>query len=454
MKNEEGPAAEPPGTVKSKEMKKTYGLPYKGSKNRFAEQIVAILPRARHLYDLFAGGGAISHCAMQTRRWEVIHANDINGAQMEFLKDALDGRVPMRVVTRAEFEEEKGHDMMVASCYSFGGGGEDYLWSKKIERVKQIGVKMLLAESLEERVELYRSFGKEVKRMAYEMVENKECVDQYRQTVDKEKIEAAAEIEAFGVKDGNYEVWGKGNRRTALLSELVEYFCTAKEKSGLKAKQIDEALGNCMGSHYFTRGSQWSLPKKSDYEILQKIMDLPEQWEVLKAKNDGLLEGWEESSAPADWDTFSSFEKLEALDNMLRVKAMKSTKPLAELQTTAGDYRDVEILPDSVIYCDIPYIGMRGDTDNTAYNEGKGGMTAFDHAAFYDWAERQSVPVFISSYDMPRDRFAPVLEIKTICSFAACNSNVETWERVFMPIGQVEAYREAQRLQKEIEWEE
>lgn len=433
-------------------MRKTYGLPYKGSKNRFAEQIVAILPRAKHLYDLFAGGGAISHCAMQTRRWQVIHANDINGAQMQFLKDALAGRVKMRVVTREEFEEEKGYDMMVASCYSFGGGGENYLWSKNIERAKLLGVKMLMAESLEERVELFRTFGKEVKRMAYEMVENKQKVDEYRKKIDKEKIEAANEIEAKGVMDSNFEDWQKGNRRTALLSELVEYFCAAKEKSGIKNKQIEEALGNCMASHYFTRGSQWGLPKKRDYEILQTLMDLPEKWEDIKAKNDALLESWEEHGGTADWDTFSSFEKLDALDDMLRVQKMKCEGALAELQTTSGDYRNVEILPDSVIYCDIPYIGMRGDLDNAAYNDGKGGMTTFDHEAFYDWAERQTVPVFISSYDMPRDRFAPVLEIKTVSTFAAQTNSAELWERVFMPIGQVEAYRESQRLQKEIEW--
>ena len=42
----------------------TYGLPYKGSKTKLAERIIDLMPRAEHLYDLFAGGCAIAHCAL------------------------------------------------------------------------------------------------------------------------------------------------------------------------------------------------------------------------------------------------------------------------------------------------------------------------------------------------------------------------------------------------------
>lgn len=35
-----------------------YGMPYKGSKNKIAEWIIDQLPKAKHFYDLFGGGGA------------------------------------------------------------------------------------------------------------------------------------------------------------------------------------------------------------------------------------------------------------------------------------------------------------------------------------------------------------------------------------------------------------
>jgi site-specific DNA-adenine methylase len=42
---------------------KFYGLPYMGSKNFIAEEIINILPTAKYFVDLFGGGGALSHCA-------------------------------------------------------------------------------------------------------------------------------------------------------------------------------------------------------------------------------------------------------------------------------------------------------------------------------------------------------------------------------------------------------
>ena len=35
----------------------TYGLPYMGSKNKIAEDIISLFPAAENFYDLFAGGG-------------------------------------------------------------------------------------------------------------------------------------------------------------------------------------------------------------------------------------------------------------------------------------------------------------------------------------------------------------------------------------------------------------
>ena len=87
-----------------------------------------------------------------------------------------------------------------------------------------------------------------------------------------------------------------------------------------------------------------------------------------------------------------------------------------------GDYRDVEIVDDSVIYCDIPY---RGTVDYGS---------AFDHEGFYDWCERQRVPVFISEYWMPEDRFECVAEFKHVSSLSA-TANKKVVEKVFCPRG-------------------
>ena len=47
-------------------MIKRYGVPYMGSKNDIAEQIIDIVTQARNFYDLFAGGCAVTHAAMRS----------------------------------------------------------------------------------------------------------------------------------------------------------------------------------------------------------------------------------------------------------------------------------------------------------------------------------------------------------------------------------------------------
>ena len=48
------------------------GLPYKGSKNTIAEDIVKCLPRGGKLLDACCGGGAVLMAAAMSNRWEKI----------------------------------------------------------------------------------------------------------------------------------------------------------------------------------------------------------------------------------------------------------------------------------------------------------------------------------------------------------------------------------------------
>ena len=41
-----------------------YGMPYRKSKSKIAEDIINILPAGRRLVDLFGGVAAITHCGM------------------------------------------------------------------------------------------------------------------------------------------------------------------------------------------------------------------------------------------------------------------------------------------------------------------------------------------------------------------------------------------------------
>ena len=93
------------------------------------------------------------------------------------------------------------------------------------------------------------------------------------------------------------------------------------------------------------------------------------------------------------------------------------------------DYEEVAIPEDSVIYCDIPYKGTDGYVEKD-----KGG---FDYERFYQWCERQTQPVFISSYQMPEDRFDCIEEFTHRCTFAQKDNNLVT-ERIYVTKHQAE----------------
>lgn len=101
----------------------------------------------------------------------------------------------------------------------------------------------------------------------------------------------------------------------------------------------------------------------------------------------------------------------------------------AKLTTIVGDYRNVPILPDSVIYCDPPYKSTCGYGIN------------FDHEAFYDWCEKQTSLVLISEYWMPEDRFVCIAEFERKSTFSATNNSLSRIEKVFVPKGQLEMYK-------------
>ena len=118
---------------------RNYGLSYKGSKSKLAERIVGLFPRATHFYDLFAGGCAITHCALLKNRFQHIHINDINPMMPQAFVKALQGGFDNedRWISREDFFRLKDTDPYVAICFSFGNDLKTYCYSKEIEPMKK-----------------------------------------------------------------------------------------------------------------------------------------------------------------------------------------------------------------------------------------------------------------------------------------------------------------------------
>lgn len=91
-----------------------YGIPYQGSKNAIAAHIVAeYLPPSACLVDIFAGGCAITHAALEAGFHKVI-ANDISDAPELFAAAARgEYKNEKRWISREDFARLKNKDAYV-----------------------------------------------------------------------------------------------------------------------------------------------------------------------------------------------------------------------------------------------------------------------------------------------------------------------------------------------------
>lgn len=109
-------------------------------------------------------------------------------------------------------------------------------------------------------------------------------------------------------------------------------------------------------------------------------------------------------------------QHIEALQRLQRFRE----SILCNLEIKNGSYDELEVPDNSIVYCDIPYKG----TNRYDF--------AFDHEKFYDWACSQKVPVFISEYEMPIDRFSVYMEFEKLCSMGRYYP-IKTIEKIFVP---------------------
>ena len=117
-----------------------YGLPYMGSKNRIAKWVLENLPSADNLYDLFGGGGAITHCALLSEKYKNIYYNDIEPGLTQLFKDAVEGKYKNenRWISREDFfAPENENDKYIKICWSFGNKQNTYMYGKDIESLKK-----------------------------------------------------------------------------------------------------------------------------------------------------------------------------------------------------------------------------------------------------------------------------------------------------------------------------
>lgn len=375
-----------------------YGLPYKGSKNKLAERIVHLLPKRTHLIDLFCGGCAVTHAALLMKKYEHIHINDVNWMCPTLFLDALAGKYnnETRWISREDFFRLKDTDPYVAVVWSFGNNMRDYLYSKEIEPLKKaIHYAMFFSDySLGKELGHDLSFIDPIKDMQKRYLAIKHYFNRLGHFQQQSYEGGVRCKQSITLGQFAYPQFGGGTNSGCSQPRVQRDSISILEYGGARLLQI---------------GDSGKTTQSSCFQ---------------KKKN---------TKDPANCNTTSAETALHRLQYRERQHALhhlNSGGRFLPITSSVLDYTDVEIPNDSVIYCDIPY-------ENTnVYNKEQGGSN-FDYERFYDWACSQTEPVFISSYQMPTDRFDCITEFSHRSTLSATANNLVT-ERIFVPKGQKE----------------
>jgi len=121
-----------------------------------------------------------------------------------------------------------------------------------------------------------------------------------------------------------------------------------------------------------------------------------------------------------DTPMMSCIDVMEISQNIARLQGLEALESLERLESFNTSYENIKILPNSIIYCDIPYF----ETDNYGNN--------FDYERFYSWCEKQTEPLFISEYWMPEDRFECIDSIEKTVTLQSGAGN-KAVEKLFIP---------------------
>lgn len=370
-------------------MAQAYGLPYTGSKNGIVRDMFNAIPSAENFYDLFCGGGAVTHYALTTNKYKNLYASDLNKNIPELLSECLRGECKdiYRWVTREEFLAEKDTNAYVSTCWSFGNNRREYLYSKEIETWKKA---IFLARTFGDN-SMLKSFDIDSDGSSKDILKNlAEYQKKYQQWYMKHINVTQEELDLLKrLPKGEVNLWGTAGRkllRQRLLSVGVDI---------------------------------------SDKETLNRLLSI----ERLTRRD---------KSNQADC---SAYLNSEATTRIKRILSLKTATRTSYSVKGGISYNEVEIRPDSVVYCDIPY----RNTDKKIYNPKRKKELNFNYDKFYKWAEdtaKENI-VLISEYSMPEDRFVSAWSKKK--AVLLNNYNKVGEEKLYVPKVCHERYLQAMR---------
>ena len=177
----------------------------------------------------------------------------------------------------------------------------------------------------------------------------------------------------------------------------------------------------------------WNAIMLEDYEPLEKYIGFCIRDSVKQIKDKRKKRLAIKKDIKKIIDLHPEIRRLESLQSLERLTQRKIT-------ASCKSYDEVEIKPNSVIYCDIPY---KETGTYLSCNEGTGrtSINNFDYEKFYEWCSKQTELVVVSSYEIKDNRLVEVESIGKTCTLSATNNAKKSIERLYVPVHQLELWK-------------
>ena len=134
---------------------------------------------------------------------------------------------------------------------------------------------------------------------------------------------------------------------THAFAKLKRYMIQEKEKTGLSMKELKKLLCSDMAGHYFTTKSQFTIPTKSAYAILQTTGCFSRSYAEIRAEYDAENE---KIKAERSNETFSTYNpQMIALDKPAKYKKASSCNTIGGIENKKEYYWVTHAFPTNVL---------------------------------------------------------------------------------------------------------
>ena len=369
-----------------------YGAAYQGSKSKIADEIISMLPARKYFIDAFAGGGSLSHCALESGKFEHIIANDIR------TKDILEAHFlwtpeqhlefQKKWVTKEEFEQTD--NLYIKTCWSFSNNRKAYIYSNACYEYKR-----LLHNAI--------CFGNYKEFEDYCGIDLSE-IDSYEDLNERRKAARRAILKALKP----YSFKETINNNTHIPKEIYDAILGGNKD--WRSLGVDRLEHKCVDR--LLRSEVLENSKNVENMLCLTNLERTKQGKglvnIISSEN---LERTKQGK---------NVESLAQQENLLRSKNITASN----ISITSVSYDKID-LPDpseTVIICDAPYRNTQGY------------QVAFDNDKFEQWCidkARDGYEVFACEYNIENPAFEEVWEKEVINGGGGNKNQKRSIERLY-----------------------